>query len=189
MGYSNPQLSNAHVETPQRDPSCWAQGHFCAFLAASSSHSPQMRVAFITYGTQGTPLVCKNFFTELPPVMAALREDTTKLGIGQTTYGGSMGMAALEGFVAALEVRLFSIRTTRTDHSSAVRYIEAGRATEESAVPYRAAHYPRRCRYTGRLGAPSMQLLPYAGFRYMGFFTIRNEEGASQSQMLSVPPH
>jgi hypothetical protein len=64
----------------------------------------QFRIAFITYGTQGSPIMCKNFFVDLMTVMAAIRDDTSKLGMGQTTCGGGMGMAALEGFVAAVEV-------------------------------------------------------------------------------------
>ncbi|KAJ6580224.1 hypothetical protein B0H10DRAFT_2198554 [Mycena sp. CBHHK59/15] len=63
----------------------------------------RFRMAFVTYGTQGTPLICKNFFTDIGPVMQAFKEDTSRLGIGQTTCGGGTGMAALEGFVAAIE--------------------------------------------------------------------------------------
>lgn len=63
-------------------------------------------MAFVTYGTQGSRLLCKNFFMDMMAVMATLRDDVAKLGIGQTTCGGGHGMAALEGFVAALEVIL-----------------------------------------------------------------------------------
>ncbi|KAJ7037760.1 hypothetical protein C8F04DRAFT_1091448 [Mycena alexandri] len=66
--------------------------------------SKQFRAAFITYGTQGAPLVCKNFFSDLMMVIQVIREDLNKLGMGQTSCGGDMGMAALEGFVAALEL-------------------------------------------------------------------------------------
>lgn len=34
-----------------------------------------------------------------------LMDESGKYGIGQTASGGSKGMAALEGFVAAVEVR------------------------------------------------------------------------------------
>ena len=34
-----------------------------------------------------------------------LKEDPMKLGIGQTTNGGSEGMAVLEGFISLIEVR------------------------------------------------------------------------------------
>jgi mediator of RNA polymerase II transcription subunit 25 len=36
-----------------------------------------------------------------------MREDSAKLGIGQTNSGGIRGMAALEGLVAAIEVRSY----------------------------------------------------------------------------------
>ena len=34
-----------------------------------------------------------------------MREDPAKLGVGHTSSGGTRGMAALEGLVAAIEVR------------------------------------------------------------------------------------
>ncbi|KAJ7163054.1 hypothetical protein C8R46DRAFT_1102303 [Mycena filopes] len=71
---------------------------------ANPQNNKQFRAAFITYGTQGTPIVCKNFFNDLMLVISTFREDSTKLGMGQTSCGGDMGMAALEGFVAALEL-------------------------------------------------------------------------------------
>ncbi|KAJ7646180.1 hypothetical protein B0H17DRAFT_1186803, partial [Mycena rosella] len=64
----------------------------------------KFRVAFITYGTQGTPILCKNFFVDVMAIMTAFRDDPAGLGLGQTTCGGGAGMAALEGFVAAVEL-------------------------------------------------------------------------------------
>ena len=100
-----PGLHNAHAAQTRRDKPTGHQGlsflrsdiYLCLILL-------QFRIAFITYGTQGTPIMCKNFFVDLMAVMAAIRDDTSKLGMGQTTCGGGMGMAALEGFVAAVEV-------------------------------------------------------------------------------------
>lgn len=34
-----------------------------------------------------------------------MKEDPAKLGVGHTSSGGTRGMAALEGLVAAIEVR------------------------------------------------------------------------------------
>jgi mediator of RNA polymerase II transcription subunit 25 len=68
----------------------------------------QLRIGFVTYATASTfpsPVLCKRFFTEYPAVMREMREDPAKLGIGQTNSGGTRGMAALEGLVAAIEVR------------------------------------------------------------------------------------
>jgi hypothetical protein len=67
----------------------------------------QFRIAFVAYGTAETlpsPLVSKRFFTVLQPVTKELRDNPSKLGIGQTSSGGGNGMAALEGLVAAVEV-------------------------------------------------------------------------------------
>ncbi|KAJ7644419.1 hypothetical protein FB45DRAFT_897863 [Roridomyces roridus] len=73
-------------------------------LSDAQAPGSKMRVAFVTYGTQGSPLVCRNFFMELGSFVNAFRDESS-LGIGQTIYGGGdMGMAALEGFVAALEL-------------------------------------------------------------------------------------
>jgi hypothetical protein len=64
-------------------------------------------MAFVTYATADTrpsPLLCKRFFADLQPVTKEIKEEPGNLGIGQTTSGGSRGMAALEGLVAAIEV-------------------------------------------------------------------------------------
>jgi len=51
-----------------------------------------------------TPLLAKRFFVPFQSVTKELREEPSKLGIGQTSSGGTRGMAALEGLVAAVEV-------------------------------------------------------------------------------------
>ncbi|KAG6917444.1 hypothetical protein DXG01_002530 [Tephrocybe rancida] len=64
------------------------------------------RLAFITYAMADTlpsPLLCKRFFIESPPVTKEMKESPTNLGIGSTNSGGQRGMAALEGLVAAIE--------------------------------------------------------------------------------------
>lgn len=68
----------------------------------------QFRLAFITYGLRDmlpSPLLCKNFFSDIQAVTRVIKEEPNKLGIGQTSSGGTTGMAALDGLVAAIEVR------------------------------------------------------------------------------------
>ncbi|KAG6820976.1 hypothetical protein H0H93_008605 [Arthromyces matolae] len=65
------------------------------------------RIAFITYATADTlpsPLLCKRFFFESLPVTTVMKDSPSSFGIGSTNSGGSQGMAALEGLVAALEL-------------------------------------------------------------------------------------
>ncbi|KAK7042227.1 hypothetical protein R3P38DRAFT_2889249 [Favolaschia claudopus] len=83
------------------------QGYIMPMLRRLGESNPpgiKFRVAFVTYGTQSMPILSKNFFDDLNPLLSAFRDDPSKLGLGQTSCGGSMGMAALEGFVAALEL-------------------------------------------------------------------------------------
>lgn len=61
----------------------------------------------MTYGAADTrplPLLSKRFFAPLSLVTRELREEPSKLGIGQTNSGGGRGLSALEGLVAAIEV-------------------------------------------------------------------------------------
>ncbi|KAF7297548.1 hypothetical protein MKEN_01377300 [Mycena kentingensis (nom. inval.)] len=58
------------------------------------------RAAFITYGTQDSPLLCRNFFHDIKVVLPEM----TKLGMGTTSCNGDDGLAALEGLVAAVEM-------------------------------------------------------------------------------------
>ncbi|KAG6845413.1 hypothetical protein H0H87_009760 [Tephrocybe sp. NHM501043] len=74
-------------------------------LDANSTVKPRM--AFITYATADTtpsPLLCRRFFVDSPPVMREMSDSPTSLGIGTTNSGGKRGMAALEGIVAAIEL-------------------------------------------------------------------------------------
>ncbi|KAL4066797.1 hypothetical protein J3A83DRAFT_4190032 [Scleroderma citrinum] len=67
----------------------------------------QFRLAIVTYGaanTRPSPLLAKRFFSPLSLVTKELREEPSKLGIGQTNCGGSRGLSALEGLVAAIEL-------------------------------------------------------------------------------------
>ncbi|KAJ7920738.1 hypothetical protein B0H13DRAFT_1986044 [Mycena leptocephala] len=77
------------------------QGYIMPMLRRLGETNPQeprsiscFRVAFVTY----------ELLQRLGGVLPAFREDPSKLGMGQTSCGGDMGMAALEGFVAALEL-------------------------------------------------------------------------------------
>lgn len=70
----------------------------------------KFRLAFIAYGPANahpSPLIAKRFFTTLPTITKELRDEQHKLGIGQTSSGGTKGMAALEGLVASIEVRMY----------------------------------------------------------------------------------
>lgn len=61
----------------------------------------------MTYGaanTRPSPLLEKRFFSNISLVTKELREDPSKFGIGKTSCGGSRGLSALEGLVAAIEV-------------------------------------------------------------------------------------
>ncbi|KAH0833161.1 hypothetical protein J3R83DRAFT_12188 [Lanmaoa asiatica] len=69
--------------------------------------SHQFRLAFVTYGAADTrpqPLLSKRFFAPLSQVTKELREEPSKLGIGQTNSASSRGLSALEGLVAAIEL-------------------------------------------------------------------------------------
>lgn len=63
-------------------------------------------MSYGTADTRPTPLIVKRFFAPLGLVMNDLREKPGTLGFVQTGNGGGMGMAALEGLVAAIEVLL-----------------------------------------------------------------------------------
>lgn len=75
------------------------------------SVSPQLHMGFVTYGTADTypsPLLCKQYFEEFQNVTKDMKDSPENLGIGTTGSGGNGGMAALEGLVAAIEVRAIS---------------------------------------------------------------------------------
>jgi hypothetical protein len=71
--------------------------------------SQQLRLGFITYGPQdcdGSPVFINRFFAL--GAINELKDDPSKLAMGRTVTGGSLGMAALEGYAAAIEVLVFS---------------------------------------------------------------------------------
>ena len=61
-------------------------------------------LSYATADTRPHPIVTKHFFSQPGPLTKSMREQPQDLGIGQTCSGGSQGMAALEGIVAAIEV-------------------------------------------------------------------------------------
>lgn len=76
-------------------------------MLLSSQH---LRLGFVTYGPQdcdGSPLLVNRFFAL--GAVHELKDDPTKLALGRTTTGGSLGMAALEGYAAAIEVLVFAL--------------------------------------------------------------------------------
>ncbi|KAI6042458.1 hypothetical protein EDC04DRAFT_2658214 [Pisolithus marmoratus] len=82
----------------------------------------QFRLAFVAYGaadTRPSPLVSKIFFSPLSHVTKELRDDPAKFGIGQTSCGGTRGLSALEGLVAAIE--LFDVLMASTNHQKEYR--------------------------------------------------------------------
>ncbi|KAI9510732.1 hypothetical protein F5148DRAFT_1332188 [Russula earlei] len=74
-------------------------------LAGGTSSPHQLRLGIVTYGPpdcDGSPLFINRFFASGVP--DELKEDPTRLAIGRTVTGGSLGMAALEGYAAAIEM-------------------------------------------------------------------------------------
>ncbi len=65
-------------------------------------------MAVVTYATSDvlpTPIIAKRYFAHPQLITKELKASPRHLGIGQTGSGGKGGMAALEGYVAILEVR------------------------------------------------------------------------------------
>ena len=70
--------------------------------------SQNLRLAFVTYGPQdceASPIFVKRSFAI--GTLNELKDNMTKLEIGRTATGGSLGMATLEGYAAAIEVLVF----------------------------------------------------------------------------------
>lgn len=68
----------------------------------------QLQIAFVTYALSNTvpsPVVAKRYFSLPSQASKELKEEPGRLGLGSTSTGGSVGMAVLEGYAAALEVR------------------------------------------------------------------------------------
>ncbi|KAH8994826.1 hypothetical protein EDB92DRAFT_228064 [Lactarius akahatsu] len=78
---------------------------FARLAEGNAAFLPQLRLGFVTYGppncSGGTPLLVNRFFA-----VGAHNElkEMNRLSIGTTTTGGSLGMAALEGYAAAIEM-------------------------------------------------------------------------------------
>lgn len=70
-------------------------------------------MAYATADYRPGPILAKRYFNAPQLVHKELKEEATKLGIGRTGAGGKMGMAALEGYAAAIEVCL-ALRNTST---------------------------------------------------------------------------
>ena len=67
--------------------------------------SQHLRLGFVTYGPQDcgiSPVFFYRFFSL--GSYNDLKDDPSKLSMGRTVTGGSLGMAALEGYAAAIEV-------------------------------------------------------------------------------------
>lgn len=66
-------------------------------------------MGFVNYGVanrHSSPVLTTRFFSTLQDIFKELKDDTAGLCLGETGTGGSTGMGALEGYAAALEVRL-----------------------------------------------------------------------------------
>ncbi|KAI0059205.1 hypothetical protein BV25DRAFT_1993731 [Artomyces pyxidatus] len=73
----------------------------------NEGNTVQFRFAFVSYGpadSHDSPVLATRFFGPAQPFTKELREDSTGLGIGRTGSGGSLGMAALEGYAAVIEM-------------------------------------------------------------------------------------
>ncbi|TFK47741.1 hypothetical protein OE88DRAFT_1810852 [Heliocybe sulcata] len=87
--------------------------------------SPQIRLAFITYGTATArpgPIVCRRFFAPLMDVLKEMKEIPSSFGMGTLASGGGKGTAALEALVAATE--MFDLLTTAVDTSQERRTLQ-----------------------------------------------------------------
>ncbi|TFK66292.1 hypothetical protein BDN72DRAFT_844507 [Pluteus cervinus] len=90
----------------------------CLVKRLTDSHPNHFKLcmAFIAYATADTvpsPLVCKKYFSDIKSVSHHMKESPFRLGLGRCNSGGSRGMAALEGFVAAIE--LFDVLSRACD--------------------------------------------------------------------------
>lgn len=111
-----PHLSRLFTSTLQA--SCWreliprSRALLISLLCPISNFpsSQHVRLGFITYGPQdcdGSPVFFNRFFAL--DTINELKGDPSKLAMGRTVTGGSLGMAALEGYAAAIEVLVFSL--------------------------------------------------------------------------------
>jgi len=83
---------------------------FRRLAGENPSSLTHLRLGFITYGPQdcdGSPVFYNRFFAL--GAHNELKDDPSKFAMGRTVTGGSLGMAALEGYAAAIEVLVFSL--------------------------------------------------------------------------------
>ncbi|KAF8134853.1 hypothetical protein EV363DRAFT_1396322 [Boletus edulis] len=90
--------------------------------------SHQFSLAFVTYASADTrplPLLSKRYFAPLSQITKELREEPSKLGIGQSNSGSGKGLSALEGLVAAIELfdTLNHIQSPQKDNRSLISHI------------------------------------------------------------------
>lgn len=74
-------------------------------LTPPLTHPPQLKIAFVSYAAADTvpcPILTKRFFVDFKLVLPHMAQDIARLGSGTAN---ARPMAALEGIVAALEVR------------------------------------------------------------------------------------
>lgn len=67
----------------------------------------QIRIAIVAYGRSDTlpsPILCKRYFDSLNELKPRFPHGLVAFGVSNLSAGGSQGMAALDGLVAALEV-------------------------------------------------------------------------------------
>ena len=84
----------------------------CAPLTHACSPAAQIKIAFVSYATADTvpsPILAKRFFVDFKLVLRDMTQDISRLGLASTNAGPARPMAALEGIVAALEVRALAL--------------------------------------------------------------------------------
>ncbi|KAG6373305.1 hypothetical protein JVT61DRAFT_6443 [Boletus reticuloceps] len=90
--------------------------------------SHQFSLAFVTYASADTrplPLLSRRYFAPLSQITKELREEPSKLGIGQSNSGSGKGLSALEGLVAAIELfdTLNHMQSPQKDNRSLISHI------------------------------------------------------------------
>ncbi|KLO18412.1 hypothetical protein SCHPADRAFT_993633 [Schizopora paradoxa] len=78
----------------------------------------KFNIGLVTYGMSDmhpSPILAKRYFVHPTHIYKELREDSQKLGLGRTSAGGKLGMAALEGYAATIEMFDLFIRSLQDD--------------------------------------------------------------------------
>lgn len=86
-------------------------------LLTDACAGPKLRLAFVTYGlssTRPSPILCKRYFSKIETLKRDSLEIPELVGLGQVGNEESErdGMAMLDAFASALEVRSPKLRTT-----------------------------------------------------------------------------